>query len=154
MAVMKQYRVVQSGAEEVVHFETETAAITDLNDWANKNVLCLDGSQELADAGKKALRDVIDAATAFRATATVPNTGWESCADGQLVCVNVSVPGILEADADGDFSVVQSGNEASDKAIREAVALVTRVKTMDDYIVVYATETPSVAIPVKIEVIR
>ena len=154
MAVLKQFRVYENGVEVVVHFETETAAITDLEKWANENVLRLDGSQEISDASKEVIRNAISAATAFRATATVPNTGWESYDDDQLVCINVSVPGILEADEDGDFSVIQSGEEATDKLIRDALSLITRVKTMDDYIVVYATEVPSVAIPVKIEVIR
>ena len=153
MAKLKQYRVVQNGAEEVLHFETETAAITDLESWAKENVVCLDGDQVLTEEQKTAARSNLGTITELRFEATIPTTGWESC-DEELYSVSVAVSGIIESDDFGDFFYQQVGDESVDKPVREAYAAITRVSAATDSIIVYASSVPGVEIPVRMKVTR
>lgn len=153
MAVLKQYRVVQNGVEVVIHFETETAAITDLSKWANENVVRLGGDQVLTEEQQAAVRSTLGTITELRFEAIIPTTGWESC-DEELYSVSVGVPGIIEDDDFGDFFYRQVGDESVDKPVREAYATITRVTATTDGVVVYASAVPSVEIPVRLKVTR
>lgn len=86
-------------------------------------------------------------------TATIPITGWTDYQGSLYVC-NVSVEGIRATDEHGIVSVVQSGTETTDSALREAIKLLTRVSAAADGIVVYAEKVPSIPIPIKIDVFR
>ena len=85
-------------------------------------------------------------------TATIPTTGWTNAANG-LKTVTVSISGLTTADV-GIIGVVQSGTESTDVEIRNAFALITRVTTMLNSIIVYATAVPEVAIPIQIGVFK
>ena len=92
-------------------------------------------------------------ATVKRFTATIPATGWSPVSTG-LYSVTVTVSGVLATDEAGGVGPVQTGSEATDKAMRKAWNKVTRITTAANSITVYATEAPSVSIPILLEVIR
>lgn len=109
--------------------------------------------QTLTESQKEQARANIDAATVFRATATIPTSGWESY-QSSLYKTSVSVPGILASDTYGDFCLNQTGTETDDRQLRAAFANITRVSAAEDAIVVYAKKIPTVEISVGLEVLR
>ena len=116
-----------------------------------------DSTSEALAATPKAVKLAYDLAASkaapHRFSATIPTTGWSNPQTG-LYSVSVSVSGMLSTDSDGHVGVAQTGTESTDKAIRAAANKVVRISAGNDSITVYATEIPSVAIPIRIEVFR
>lgn len=84
-------------------------------------------------------------------TATIPETGWAGSAAPYSVTVSVS--GIL--DTDRPFvDIIQTGTEATDKAMRENYGKITRVVTAANSVTFYAAEKPSAVVPVQMRVVR
>lgn len=83
--------------------------------------------------------------------ATIPATGWSSAAPYSII---VPVEGLLETDYPS-ATLIQTGDEAVDKPMREAWGLITRMTSFNDYFIAYAAEgIPAVDIPIKIKVVR
>lgn len=83
--------------------------------------------------------------------ATIPATGWSSASPYSII---VPVEGLLETDYPS-ATLIQTGDEAVDKPMREAWGLITRMTSFNDYFIAYAAEgIPAVDIPIKIKVVR
>lgn len=110
-----------------------------------------------ADASDTYTKSEVDTAVDGKASrtlynATIPATGW-TAQDGLYVC-NVAVNGILPTDSCGGIGPVQTGTEATDKAIRAGWNKVVRISAAADAITVYASAAPTTAIPILLEVFR
>lgn len=84
-------------------------------------------------------------------TAEVPSDGWQ--ADVKPYHVDVNIDGILSTDVP-IVGIVQSGNEETDSAMRDAWANVTRIVTSDGHITVYAGAVPAAPIQIQMKVVR
>lgn len=86
-------------------------------------------------------------------TATIPSTGWTSQSSGAYYTINLTVSGILATDKP-DISIVQTGTWATDEAIRDAWACITRIVTAANKLTITADSIPSRAIPIQVRCIR
>lgn len=86
-------------------------------------------------------------------TATIPATGWTSQSSGAYYTINVSLSGILATDKP-DIGIVQTGTWATDEAIRDAWACVTRIVAAANQLQITANAIPAVAIPIQVRCIR
>ena len=84
-------------------------------------------------------------------TATIPASGWAGSA--APYSVNATISGILASD-NPVVDIVQTGTESTDSAMRDAWGVITRITTAAGSITVYASEKPSVAIPIQLKVVR
>ena len=130
------------------------ATITDKKMVAGNGVkLMRKSTLALLEATVETIEDELDGkASRHTFNATIPTSGW-TLTDG-LYHVSVSVTGVLAADEGGGCAPVQTGTESTDKNIRKAWNKVTRITTAAGSITVYATEVPSVQIPILLEVFR
>lgn len=87
----------------------------------------------------------------FTATATLPSTGWTG--DAAPYAQEVAVTGITAADTPL-VDIVQTGTEATDEPMREAWGVVTRIVAGAGKITVYASEKPTVNIPIQLKVVK
>lgn len=107
----------------------------------------------LLETAVEAIEDELSAkATRLTFNATIPTSGWTL--SGGLYSVSVSVQGILASDQAGGIGPVQTGTEATDKAIRAGWNKVVRISAAADAITVYASAAPTTAIPILLEVFR
>ena len=107
----------------------------------------------LLEAAVEAIEEELSTKSSRHAfSATIPTTGW-TLADS-LYHVTVAVQGMLATDEAGNTGPVQSGTTSTDKARLKAWNKVTRITAGADSITVYATEVPSVSIPILMEVFR
>ena len=65
--------------------------------------------------------------------------------------MTVTVSGVAATD-DGIIGLAQTGTESSDSNAREAFGTITRAVTATNSVVFYATEVPSMAIPIQLVV--
>lgn len=86
-------------------------------------------------------------------TASIPATGWTSQSSGAYYTRNVTLTGILATDTP-DISIVQTGTWATDEAIRDAWACITRIVTAANKLTITADSIPSRAIPIQVRCIR
>ena len=86
-------------------------------------------------------------------TATIPATGWTSQSSGTYYTINVSLSGILATDTP-DIGIVQTGTWATDEAIRDAWASITRIVAAANQLQITADSIPSRAIPIQVRCIR
>lgn len=107
-------------------------------------------SHEIADVN--GLQAALDGkATAALYTLTIPSTGWTG--DAAPYAQEVTVTGITAADTPL-VDIVQTGVEATDEPMREAWGMVTRIVTGAGKITAYASEKPTVNIPIQLKVVR
>lgn len=90
-------------------------------------------------------------ATAALYTLTLPSTGWTG--DAVPYAQEVTVTGITAADTPL-VDIVQTGTEATDEPMREAWGVVTRIVAGVGKITAYASEKPTVDIPIQLKVVR
>lgn len=90
-------------------------------------------------------------ATAALYTLTLPSTGWTG--DAAPYAQEVTVTGITAADTPL-VDIVQTGTEATDEPMREAWGVVTRIVTGAGKITAYASEKPTVDVPIQLKVVR
>lgn len=90
-------------------------------------------------------------ATAALYTLTLPSTGWTG--DAVPYAQEVTVTGIMAADTPL-VDIVQTGTEATDEPMREAWGVVTRIVAGVGKITAYASEKPTVDIPIQLKVVR
>lgn len=90
-------------------------------------------------------------ATAALYTLTLPSTGWTG--DAVPYAQEVAVTGITAADTPL-VDIVQTGTEATDEPMREAWGVVTRIVTGAGKITAYASEKPTVNIPIQLKVVK
>ena len=83
-------------------------------------------------------------------TATIPTAGWVT---GEQIYVDVTVEGMLETDYP-HITPVYTNVKSTDDAIQEAWNKINRATAMSGKLRVYASEIPTTAIPVQIEVVR
>ena len=90
-------------------------------------------------------------ATAALYTLTLPSTGWTG--DAAPYAQEVTVTDITAADTPL-VDIVQTGTEATDEPMREAWGVVTRIVTGAGKITAYASEKPTVNIPIQLKVVK
>lgn len=93
----------------------------------------------------------VGAATSARYTATLSSGSWSGSAAPYSQTVTVS--GLLSTDAPL-LDIVQTGTESTDSARREAWGLITRAVANTNSLTVYASEKPSVNLPVQMLCVR
>ena len=98
-------------------------------------------------------KDVASLGTVQRYSVTIPTTGWTQ-ATGSLNSVTVTVQGIQSTDDCAMVVLVQTGTESTDSELRTAYASITRIAAGTNSITAYATAVPSVAIPIRIALMR
>lgn len=103
----------------------------------------------VTSGGVKAALD----AKAVNFTASIPATGWTSQSSGAYYTINVSLSGILATDKP-DIGIVQTGTWATDEAIRDAWASITRIVAAANKLQITADSIPSRAIPIQVRCIR
>lgn len=103
----------------------------------------------VTSGGVKAALD----AKAVNFTASIPATGWTSQSSGAYYTINVSLSGILATDKP-DIGIVQTGTWATDEAIRDAWASITRIVAAANQLQITADSIPSRAIPIQVRCIR
>lgn len=86
-------------------------------------------------------------------TATIPATGWISQGSGAYFTLSLPVTGIQSTDTP-DIGIVQTGTWATDEAIREAWALITRITAGTNTLNITAEAVPSVQIPLQVRCFR
>ena len=107
-------------------------------------------SHEIADVN--GLQAALDGkATAALYTLTLPSTGWTG--DAAPYTQEVAVTGITAADTPL-VDIVQTGTEATDEPMREAWGVVTRIVAGAGKITAYASEKPTVDVPIQLKVVR
>ena len=84
-------------------------------------------------------------------SASLPSTGWTG--DAAPYTQEVAVTGITAADTPL-VDIVQIGSEATDEPMREAWGVVTRIVTGAGKITAYASEKPTVNIPIQLKVVK
>ena len=84
-------------------------------------------------------------------SASLLSTGWTG--DAAPYAQEVTVTGITAADTPL-VDIVQTGTEATDEPMREAWGVVTRMVTGAGKITAYASEKPTVNIPIQLKVVR
>ena len=82
--------------------------------------------------------------------ATIPVTGWTT---GEPNYVDVTVTGMLETDYP-HITPVYTNVKATDDAIQEAWNKINRAVAKNNALRVYASEIPTTAIPIQIEIVR
>ena len=90
-------------------------------------------------------------ATAALYTLTLPSTGWTG--DAAPYAQEVTVTGITAADTPL-VDIVQTGTEATDEPMREAWGVVTRIVAVAGKITAYASEKPTVDVPIQLKVVK
>lgn len=90
-------------------------------------------------------------ATAALYTLTLPSTGWTG--DATPYTQEVTATGITAADTPL-VDIVQTGTEETDEPMREAWGVVTRIVTGAGKITAYASEKPTVNIPIQLKVVK
>lgn len=85
--------------------------------------------------------------------ATIPTTGWTSQGGGAYYTRSLSVSGILATDTP-DISIVQTGVWATDEAMRNAWASVTRIVAAANQLNITAYMVPTAEIPLQVRCIR
>ena len=90
-------------------------------------------------------------ATAALYTLTLPSTGWTG--DAVPYAQEVTVTGITAADTPL-VDIVQTGTEATDEPMREAWGVVTRIVAGAGKITAYASEKPTVNVPIQLKVVK
>lgn len=90
-------------------------------------------------------------ATAALYTLTLPSTGWAGAA--APYAQEVTVTGITAADTPL-VDIVQTGTEATDEPMREAWGVVTRIVAGAGKITAYASEKPTVDVPIQLKVVK
>ena len=90
-------------------------------------------------------------ATVSTYSATLLSTGWTGSA--APYSQEVTVTGITAADTPL-VDIVQTGTEATDEPMREAWGVVTRIVTGAGKITAYASEKPTVNIPIQLKVVK
>ena len=90
-------------------------------------------------------------ATAALYTLTLTSTGWTG--DEAPYTQEVAVTGITAADTPL-VDIVQTGAEATDEPMREAWGVVTRIVTGAGKIAAYASEKPTVDVPIQLKVVK
>lgn len=93
----------------------------------------------------------VGAATSARYTATLSAGSWSGSAAPYSQTVTVS--GLLSTDAPM-VDILQTGTESTDSARREAWGLITRAVANANSLTVYASEKPSVNLPVQMLCVR
>lgn len=107
-------------------------------------------SHEIADVN--GLQAALDGkATAALYTLTLPSTGWTG--DAAPYTQEVAVTGITAADTPL-VDIVQTGTEVTDEPMREAWGVVTRMVTGAGKITAYASEKPTVDVPIQLKVVK
>ena len=107
-------------------------------------------SHEIADVN--GLQAALDGkATAALYTLTLPSSGWTG--DAAPYAQEVTVTGITAADTPL-VDIVQTGTEATDEPMREAWGVVTRIVTGAGKITAYASEKPTVDVPIQLKVVK
>ena len=107
-------------------------------------------SHEIADVN--GLQAALDGkATAALYTLTLPSTGWTG--DAAPYTQEVTETGITAADTPL-VDIVQTGTEETDEPMREAWGVVTRMVTGAGKITAYASEKPTVDIPIQLKVVK
>ena len=94
-------------------------------------------------------KDAANIPTTADFTATIPITGWTEGTD--IYSISVTVAGLPNT-GKGIFGLVQTNNEETNAELREAFGLITRAVMTTDTLTVYATEVPSIALPVQVGV--
>lgn len=84
-------------------------------------------------------------------SASLLSTGWTG--DAAPYSQEVTVAGITAADTPL-VDIVQTGTEATDEPMREAWGVVTRIVTGAGKITAYASEKPTVNIPIQLKVVK
>ena len=84
-------------------------------------------------------------------SASLISTGWTG--DAAPYAQEVTVTGITAADTPL-VDIVQTGTEATDEPMREAWGVVTRIVTGAGKITAYASEKPTVNIPIQLKVVK
>lgn len=84
-------------------------------------------------------------------SASLLSTGWTG--DAAPYAQEVTVTGITAADTPL-VDIVQTGTEATDKPMREAWGVVTRIVAGAGKITAYASEKPTVNIPIQLKVVK
>ena len=84
-------------------------------------------------------------------SASLPSTGWTG--DAAPYAQEVAVTGITAADTPL-VDIVQTGTEATDEPMREAWGVVTRIVAGAGKITAYASEKPTVDVPIQLKVVR
>lgn len=90
-------------------------------------------------------------ATAALYALTLPSTGWTG--DAAPYAQEVAVTGITAADTPL-VDIVQTGTEDTDEPMREAWGVVTRIVTGAGKITAYASEKPTVDVPIQLKVVK
>ena len=86
-------------------------------------------------------------------TASIPATGWTSQSSGAYYTINLPLSGILATDTP-DIGIVQTGTWATDEAIRDAWACITRIVAAANQLQITADSIPGRAIPIQVRCIR
>lgn len=93
-----------------------------------------------------------NSSTSFKATATIPTTGWTTTAP---YSVTISVPGMRATDENFPVSPILADTLTTRKAQLEAWSKITMIKAETDTIVVTCDEElPTTEIPIQITVVR
>ena len=98
------------------------------------------------------VKAALDAKTA-NYTATIPATGWASQNGGAYYTRSVTLAGLLAADKP-DIGIVQTGTWATDEAIRDAWACITRIVAAANALQITADAIPGRAIPIQVRCVR
>ena len=93
-----------------------------------------------------------NSSTSFKATATIPTTGWTTTVP---YSVTISVPGIKATDENFPVSPILADTSTTRKAQLDAWSKITMIKAETDTIVVTCDEElPTTEIPIQITVVR
>lgn len=84
-------------------------------------------------------------------SASLPSSGWTG--DAAPYAQEVTVTGITAADTPL-VDIVQTGTEATDEPMREAWGVITRIVTGAGKITAYASEKPTVDVPIQLKVVK
>ena len=141
------HRPIQIGGNQILGNDT-----TPLNLIGNNDITVTENNGTVTISGETLKSSINLKCNRYIFNVTLPTTGWTEGTD--LYSISVTVNGILASDEGGGIGTVQSGVEETDAEIRNSWNNIVRVITANDSVTFYAINTPTVAIPLKIEVFR
>lgn len=124
-------------------------SVFDVVSGYNERIVNAESYIETLDAELDEVRAEIPGVATY--AATIPASGWAGSA--APYSVSVSISGIT-ADDTPIVDIVQTGNENTDSAVRDAWGVITRITTAAGSITAYASEKPGVSIPIQLKVVR
>lgn len=136
-------------------FEALRETATDIQDAQTAALAAKNAAETAQDAAEAAQETALAAAKHFDVLLTVPTTGWTTTTDGSYSYIDLTAGGILTTDSPiVDFDGGHSQTAAAQLTKLEWWATVFKVATSNGSIRIFATEIPTVDVPIIVKVVR